>query len=104
MYRKHLEKQDNSLALAKLFTTVSDHSVEITDFRSTVENVGYGKNLFFNLLKTINLMNRSYRINAITGYLSPVDYSEWDKLARFYSNMPYYIVQGVDKLICWVEE
>lgn len=80
-------------ALAYIRTTLHEKYLEIIDIISTNKNMGNGKQLFFNLLQCIEIINKEQKINKITGELSNVDFDHWNKLLHFYSNMNYYILK-----------
>lgn len=91
MYSGYMLDEPPHRTLAYLSATLYEESVEIVDIISTVENMGNGKLLFFNLLQCIDIINKEQKIIKIKGVLSYVDFDHLDKLIYFYTNMNNYI-------------
>ena len=73
----------NDENIVELSTNIYHNGVYIIDFLSKRQNLGYGKQV----LKCFNHIITDYlpHIDYITGFLSPVDFSRWNKIIYMYT-------------------
>lgn len=82
------------LSVAYIYADFCDNHVYIVDCRSKLENLGIGKEMFNILFQCIFVVNKTYPITKICGFLSPKDFDHWDKLIYFYGSLNEYIISN----------
>lgn len=77
-------KSSNDDTIAQMFNCINPNQIFIHDFKSNIEDEGYGKQLLIYFDYILNKFNLN--VSYIIGDLVPLDYQYWKKSIHLYSH------------------